>query len=40
MLNKKDREEILRLVKTAKDARIIYQENALNLRYKGLSVSE
>lgn len=40
MLNIEDREEILRIIKSAKDARIIYRANALNLRNKGLSASE
>lgn len=40
MLNKEDREEILRLIKSAKDARVIYRANALNLRHKGLSAAE
>ena len=40
MLRKEDREEILRIIKTAKDARVIYRANALNLREKGLSSAE
>lgn len=40
MLKKEDHEEILRLIKSAKDARVIYRANALNLRHKGLSASE
>jgi transposase len=40
MLKQKDREEILRIIKTEKDARVIYRANALNLRNKGLSAAE
>ena len=40
MLKSKDREEILEIIKTAKDARVIYRANALNLRTKGLSAAE
>lgn len=36
----KDREKVLEVIKTAKDARVIYRANALNLRYKGLSAAE
>jgi hypothetical protein len=40
MLTTEDREEILRLIKSSKDARAIYRTNALNLRYKALTASE
>lgn len=40
MINTTDREEILRLIKTASNARTIYRANALNLRYKGFSAAE
>ncbi len=40
MLSSKDREEILRTIKSARDARVIYRANALNLRHKNLSASE
>jgi hypothetical protein len=35
-----DKEEILRVIKRAKDARIIYRANALNLRAKGFTLIE
>ncbi|HSW70548.1 MAG TPA: IS630 family transposase [Gammaproteobacteria bacterium] len=40
MLNSKDREQILDVIKSAKDAKVIYRANALNLRHKGLSAAE
>jgi transposase len=40
MLTTEDREEILCLIKSSKDARAIYRANALNFRYKGLTASE
>ena len=40
MLKPRDREEILRIIKTETNARIIYRANALNLRHKGLSAAE
>ena len=40
MLSSKDRAQILDVIKTAKDARVIYRANALNLRHKGLSAAE
>lgn len=40
MLKPKDREEILKVIKTETDARVIYRANALNLRHKGLSAAE
>ena len=40
MLNHKDREEILKIIKSENDARVIYRANALNLRNKGLSAAE
>lgn len=40
MLDIEDREEILRIIKFSKDARVIYRANTLNLRHKGLSAAE
>jgi len=40
MISPRDRKEILELIKSAKDARVIYRANALNLRDKGLSAAE
>ena len=40
MLQSKDRKEILKIIKTANNARVIYRANVLNLRQKGLSAAE
>lgn len=40
MLNPKDRDEVLHLIKFSTDARVIYRANALNLRHKGLTAAE
>lgn len=40
MLNSNDRKEILNIIKSETDARVIYRANALNLRHKGLSAAE
>jgi len=40
MLTGDDKEEILLLLKSAKDARVIYRANALNLRDKGYTLAE
>jgi transposase len=40
MLNSKDRDEILKIIKSSSDARVIYRANALNLRHKGFSAAE
>lgn len=40
MLQSKDHEKILKIIKTANNARVIYRANALNLRQKGLSAAE
>lgn len=40
MLKPRDREQILQIIKTATDARVIYRANTLNLRHKGLSAAE
>ncbi len=40
MLYSKDQTAVLRIIKTANDARIIYRADALNLQQKGLSVAE
>ena len=40
MLKSKDREEILQIIKSSDDARVIYRANSLNLRFKGLSAAE
>lgn len=39
-LGKKDRQHILEIIKTSKDARVIYRANALNLRFKGFTFAE
>ena len=40
MIKLKDRDKILKIIKTSDDARTIYRANALNLRHKGFSASE
>ena len=40
MLKSRDKEEILEIIKKGTDARVIYRANALNLRSKGLTMSE
>lgn len=40
LLKDKDRGEILRIIKTSSDARVIYRANALNLRHKGFTLIE
>ena len=40
MLTSNARNDILRIIKSAKDAPVIYRANALNLRHKGLSATE
>jgi len=40
MLKLKDKEKILEIIKNGTDARVIYRANALNLRSKGLTMSE
>lgn len=39
-LGSKDRERILKIIKTSDDARVIYRANALNLRTKGFTLAE
>lgn len=39
-LGRTDRERILEIIKTSSDARVIYRANALNLRFKGLTLAE
>lgn len=40
MLTGDDKKEILLLLKSAKDARVIYRANTLNLRDKGYTLAE
>lgn len=40
MLSNRDRDEVLKLIKSSSDPRVIYRANALNLRWKGLTMVE